>query len=167
MDVRLREDTLSILCLSWLSSLSDWHDFQPIIDTCKITKQLAQTFQSKFNQNDRLISLKCLALFNAQFYPLLRLHIFSLCLNDTDLNTQLMALKVLPLMQYNLQTTSFLSIFYTKYCSNGIDERLKPIVMDIWRTHRCLFDVDFNAVRLKVGSVIELKYFYSSPAYWN
>ncbi|CAF2913385.1 unnamed protein product [Rotaria sp. Silwood2] len=150
LDVRLREDTLSILCLSWLSSLSDWYDFQPIMDTCKITKQLAQTFQSKFNQNDRLISLKCLSLFNSQFYPILRLHIFSSCLNDNDINTQLMALKVLPLMQYNLQTTSFLSIFYTKYCPTDIDARLKPIVIDIWRMHRCLFDIDTNTVQLKI-----------------
>ncbi|CAF1368457.1 unnamed protein product [Rotaria sordida] len=151
LDVRLREDILSILCLSWLSSLSDWHDFQPIMDTCKITKQLAQTFQSKFNQNDRLISLKCLALFNSQFYPVLRLHIFSSCLNDNDINTQLMALKVLPLMQYNLQTISFLSIFYTKYCSKDIDDRLKSIVIDIWRMHRCLFDIDANTVQLKIN----------------
>ncbi|CAF1538717.1 unnamed protein product, partial [Rotaria sordida] len=119
------------------------------MDTCKITKQLAQTFQSKFNQNDRLISLKCLALFNSQFYPVLRLHIFSSCLNDNDINTQLMALKVLPLMQYNLQTISFLSIFYTKYCSKDIDDRLKSIVIDIWRMHRCLFDIDANTVQLK------------------
>jgi hypothetical protein len=132
-----------------------------MMNTCKITKQLAQTFQSKFNQNDRLISLKSLALFDAQFYPLLRLHIFSLCLNDTDVNTQLMALKVLPLMQYNLQTTSFLSMFYIKYCSKDIDERLKPIVMDIWRMHRCLFDVDASTVQLKVSSTVEVKSFYS------
>ncbi|CAF3813461.1 unnamed protein product [Adineta steineri] len=161
LDNRLREDTLSILCLSWLSSLSDWHDFQPRMDTCKITKQLAQTFQSKFNQNDRLISLKCLSLFNAQFYPKLRLHIFSLCLHDTDINTQLMALKVLPLMQYNLQTTTFLSIFYTKYCSKNIDERLKPIVMDIWRTHRCLFDVDANTIQLKIHDYFDQTIFKS------
>jgi hypothetical protein len=120
-------------------------------NTCKITKQLAQTFQSKFTHNDRLISLKCLALFNSQFYPLLRLQIFSICLNDNDINMQLMALKCLPLMQYNLQTTSFLTVFYSKYCSKDIDEKLKPIVMEIWRMHRCLFDVDANTVQLKVS----------------
>ena len=65
LDIRLREDTFSILSLSWLSILSDWYDFQPIMDTCKITKQLAQTFQIKFHQNDRLISLKSLSLFNS------------------------------------------------------------------------------------------------------
>jgi hypothetical protein len=124
------------------------------MDTCKITKQLAQTFQTKFTQYDRLISLKCLALFNSQFYPLLRLQIFSLCLHDNDINTQLMALSVLPLMQYNLQTKSFLTIFYTKYCSKNIDQKLKPIVMDIWRMHRCLFDVEENHVQLKVSSSI-------------
>ncbi|CAF3491063.1 unnamed protein product [Rotaria socialis] len=150
LDIRLREDTLSILCLSWLSSLTDWHDFQPTTNTCKITKQLAQTFQSKFNQHDRLISLKCLALFDAQFYPRLRLHIFSSCLNDKDTNTQLMALKVLPFMQYNLQTTSFLPTFYTKYCSKDIDDRFKPIVMNVWRMHRCLFDINANTVKIKI-----------------
>ena len=123
-------------------------------NTCKITKQLAQTFQSKFNQNDRLISLKCLSLFNFQFYPRLRLHIFSLCLNDTDINTQLMALKVLPLIQYNLQTVSFLSTFYTRYCSKDIDERLKPTIMNIWRMHRCLLDIDPTNVQLKVNRTI-------------
>lgn len=153
LDPRLREDTLSILCLSWLSSLSNWYDFQPTMDTCKITKQLAQTFQSKFTQNDRLVSLKCLALFNSDFYPKLRLHIFSLCLNDNEIDSQLMALRVLPLMQYNLQTISFLSIFYTKYCSQDIDERLKPIVMDVWRMHRCLYDTDANIVHLRVSRI--------------
>jgi hypothetical protein len=132
--------------------LTDWCDFQPITNTCKITKQLAHTFQSKFTQNDRLISLKCLALFNSQFYPLLRLQIFSTCLNDNDINMQLMALKCLPLMEYNLQTVSFLTIFYTKYCLKDIDERLKPIIMEIWRMHRCLFDVETNTVKMKVSS---------------
>ncbi len=150
IDTRLREDILSILCLSWLSTLSDWYDFQPITDTCKITKQLAQTFQLKFNQNDRLISLKCLALFNSQFYPLLRLHIFSSCLNHNDINTQLIALQVLPLIQYNLQTRSFLTIFYTKYCLKDINQQIKPAVMEIWRMHRCLFDIENNTVQLKV-----------------
>ena len=65
-----------------------------------------------------------------------------------------MALTVLPLMQYNLQTRSFLTIFYTKYCSKDIDQKLKPIVMDIWRMHRCLFDVEENHVQLKVSSSI-------------
>ncbi|CAF1161213.1 unnamed protein product, partial [Adineta ricciae] len=146
----LREDILSILCLSWLSSLPNWYDFQPRTDTCKITQQLAQTFQSKFNQHDRLISLKCLALLNAQFYPQLRLHIFSSCLQDSDINTQIMALQILPMVQYNLQTTSFLSIFYTKYCTKDIDERLRPAVMNIWRLHRCLCDTETNAVQLKI-----------------
>ena len=120
LDLRLREDTFSLLSLSWLSTLADWFDFQPKMETCKITKQLAQTFQSKFHQNDRLISLKSLALFDAQFYPLLRLHIFSTSLNANDLNTQITALQVFPFMQYHLQTRSFLSIFYTKYCSKDI-----------------------------------------------
>lgn len=151
IDTRLREDIFSILCLSWLSTLHDWFDFQSTTNTCKITKQLAQTFQTKFHSNDRLISLKSLALFNSQFYPLLRLHIFSLCLNDNDMNIQLIALQVLPLIQYNLQTKSFLSIFYTKYCKKDIHEQLKPIVMEIWRTHRCLFDIDDNTVQLKVS----------------
>jgi hypothetical protein len=163
LDARLREDTLSILCLSWLSSLTDWYDFQPLMNTCKITKQLAQTFQLKFNQNDRLISLKCLALFDSQFYPLLRLQIFVTCLNDNDINTQLMALQVLSLMQYNLQTTSFLSLFYTKYCLKDIDDRLKATVMNIWRRHRCLFDVDANTVQLMVR--IDSLYFKSVKSF--
>ena len=152
IDIRLREDILSILCLSWLSSLPDWYDFQPMTDTCKITKQLAQTFQSKFTLNDRLISLKSLVLFNSEFYPKLRLHLFSTCLNDNDINMQLIALKCLPLIQYNLQINSFLTIFYTKYCSKNLDDRLKPIVMEIWKMHRCLFDIDANTVQLKVSS---------------
>ena len=152
IDHRLHEDIFSILCLSWLSSLTDWYDFQPLMNTCKITKQLAQTFHTKFTLHDRLNSLKSLAFFNSQFYPLLRLHIFSTCLNDNDINMQLMALKCLPLMQYHLQTRSFLTIFYTKYCSKDIDQRLKPMVMDIWRMHRCLFDVETNTVQLKVSS---------------
>lgn len=118
------------------------------MDTCKITKQLAQTFQSKFNQNDRLTSLKCLSLFKSDVYPRLRLHIFSTCLNDKDINTQLVALKVMPFIQYNLQITSFLSKFYTQYCSNNIDDRLKPTVIEIWRMHRCLFD---NSVQMRVS----------------
>jgi hypothetical protein len=137
------------------------------MNTCKITKQLAQTFQLKFNQNDRLISLKCLALFNSKFYPLLRFHIFSSCLNDNDLNTQLIALQVLPLMQYNLQITSFLSIFYTKYCSKDIHQQLKPIVMEIWRMHRCLFDIDANTVQLKVIYLIELRMCWTGPKKGN
>jgi hypothetical protein len=154
LDPRLREDTFSIIGLSWLSTLSDWYDFQPIVETCKITKQLAQTLQSKFNQNDRLISLKCLALFNSQFYPLIRLQIFSTCLNDNDINTQLIALQVLPLMQYSLQNTSFLPGFYTKYCAKDMQERLKSRVMEIWRMHRCLFDIDADTVQLKVIDLI-------------
>jgi hypothetical protein len=150
LDLRLREDTFSLLCLSWLSKLSNWYDFQPMIDTCKITKQLAQTFQSKFEDNDRLNSLKCLALFNSQFYPLIRLHIFSICLNENDLNTQLITLQIFPLIQYNLQTRSFLSIFYTKYCSKDIHQELKTFVMEIWRMHRCLYDIEDNTIQLKV-----------------
>lgn len=124
------------------------------MNTCKITKQLAQTFQSKFHDNDRFISLKSLSLFPLQFYPLLRLHIFSLCLNENDLNAQIIALQVFPFMQYNLRTREFLARFYTKFCSKEIDERIKPFVMDIWRMHRCLFDIDTNHIQLKVTNQI-------------
>lgn len=150
LDPRLREDTFSLLSLSWLSILPDWYDFQPLMNTCKITKQLAQTFQSKFHVNDRLISLKSLCLFPYEFYPLLRLHIFSLCLDDHDQHTQIMALQVFPFMQYNLQSKEFLTKFYTKFCSKNIDEQIQPFVMDIFRMHRCLFDRNINDIQLKV-----------------
>jgi hypothetical protein len=123
------------------------------MNTCKITKQLAQTFQTRFNRNDRLISLKCLALFDASIYPRVRQHIFLTCLNEQDISTQLIALQVLPLMQYNLQTRMFLSIFYSKYCCQDVDIRLKPVVINVWKMHRCLFDIDGNTVRLQVGSM--------------
>ena len=53
----------------------------------------------------------------------------SSCFNNTDLNSELMALEIFPFMQYNSQTISFLSTFYAKYCSKDIDERLKSTVM--------------------------------------
>ena len=154
LDSRLREDTFSLLSLSWLAILPDWYDFQPMMETCKITKHLAQTFQSKFHQHDRLISLQSLSLFPSPFYPLLRQHIFTICLNETDLNTQILALQVFPLMQFHLRTRDFLPIFYQKFSSKDLHEQLKPFVMEIWRMHRCLFDLDATSIHLKVISIL-------------
>ena len=153
LDPRLAEDTFSILSLSWLSSLTDWFDFQPTHNTCKITPQLAHTFQSKFSQNDRLISLKALALLDRQIYPKLRLEIFSRCLKAQEISSRLVALQVFPLMQFHLETNSFLMIFYSNYCQTNLDERLKSSVMNIWRTHRCLFDQNIETIVLKVNEI--------------
>lgn len=128
------------------------------MDTCKITKQLAQTFQSKFSHHDRLISLKCLALFDEQIYPNLREQIFTTCLNAQDLSSQLTSLRVLPFMQYHLPTSSsFLPIFYAKYSTRQIDDRLKSAVIECWRMHRCLFETDTVLLQVSLVSSREEK----------
>ena len=122
---------------------------------------MAQTFQSKFQLNDRLISLKCLALFNSDFYPLLRQQIFSSCLNSSDIDSQLVALEVFPLIQFNLRTNQYLSIFYSKFSVKDIQPQLKSSVMRIWQMHRCLFDVDSDHIQLRIFDHFDEKILHS------